>query len=298
MEYFSIYADFLKAYLKPKRPIKVVMDCSNGTVGLVLESLFADKHWRETVLLNKNPDGNFPAHGPNPLASGAADELARVVVDSKADLGAIFDADGDRVFFVDNLGRKLDPAAAAILLAENFKGGIVLPANVGPFVRKELSRRGHETLNSRVGHYFLKKVMREKDLDFGAEQSGHFYFKKFFGLDSGIFAAIESINSVSGLTGKLSDWVDTLSSRWISEETNFLVADKKKAILELQNRYAAAAVEVSDLDGLSFQFSDWWFNVRPSNTEDLLRLNLEADNQKLFNLRMKEIADLLSGIKY
>src|SRR3989344_3586178 len=282
MDYFAIYADFLKNSLAPRRPLRIVFDCSNGTTGLVLEKLFAGQQSCETTLLNKIPDGNFPAHGPNPLAAGAFNQLSAEVISKKADLGAIFDADGDRVFFVDNLGRPIEPAAAILLLSERFGGSIALPVNVGPFVRERLRALGREVVDARVGHYFLKKIMREKDLDFCAEQSGHYYFKKFFGLDSGIFAVIEFINAASALSVTLSDWIATLPPHWISEEINFEVADKEAALKRLKKLYERSAQKTSDLDGLSFEFADWWFNVRSSNTEDLLRLNLEAKSKKIF----------------
>lgn len=297
MDYLKLYADFLGRYLKPKRPLKIVFDCSNGTTGLVLEKLFADQQNCETTLLNKRPDGNFPAHGPNPMAEGAMDGLGREVAEKKADLGAVFDADGDRVFFVDDAGRKIEPAAAILLLGSRFKGAIALPVNIGPFVREQLAANGHETIDARVGHYFMKKLLKEKGSAFAAEQSGHYYFEHFFSLDSGILAAVEFINAVSELNMPLSAWVDQLPPRWISEEINFRVADKAAALAKLKSVYASAAAKVSELDGLSLQFADWWCNVRASNTENFLRLNLEARSGELFKTKLSEISDLLSSIK-
>ena len=293
MNYANLYANFLKKFIKPKRPLKVVLDCSNGTTGPVLEQLFAVEQNCKTLLLNKNPDGNFPAHGPNPLAEGAMAELGREVVKNKADFGAVFDADGDRVFFVDDRGRRLDPTAATLILAKRFKGSLALPMNIGPFLRKELAAAGHEVADSRVGHYFLKKLMKEKKLGFAAEQSGHYYFKNFFNLDSGIFAAVEFINAVSELSGPLSKWVDAIAPRWISEETNFNVADKAAALEKLKSTYAPAAEKISELDGLSVWLGSWWFNVRASNTENLLRLNLEADSEALFLEKFQEVKEIL-----
>ncbi len=294
MNYIKPYADFLRSSFSPKRSLRIVFDCSDGTTGMVLEALFSVKQNCETILLNKNPDGNFPAHGPNPLSEGAFDQLSEAVIKNKADLGIIFDADGDRAFFVDDLGRRLDPSAAILMLAARFTGEVVLPVNIGPFVRKRLAEMNRQTVDSRIGHYFLKKITRERGADFAAEQSGHYYFKKFFGLDSGILSAIEFVCAVGELSVPLSVWVNQLPHRWISEEINFKVIDKEKALTQLKSDYSKNASRISELDGLSFEFKNWWFNVRPSNTEDFLRLNLEAENEQLFQAKMKEVGDLLS----
>ncbi len=294
MDYFRLYAEYLSEFLDVKQPLRVVFDCSNGTTGLVLKNLFAGKQTPiEAKLINERPDGNFPAHGPNPLAKGALDQLASAVVMSKSDLGAVFDADGDRVFFTDNLGRLVRPAAAILLLVSRFAGDLALPVNVGPFVKKALSKIGRKAIDSRVGHYFLKKLIKEKQLDFAAEQSGHYYFKEFFGLDSGILAALEFINAAADLRQPLAQWINQLPPHFISEEINFEVADKAAAIAALKEKYGSSAKKTSELDGLSMEFDQWWFNVRPSNTENLLRLNLEAESESWFKEKLTEITDLL-----
>ncbi len=276
--------------------MKAVFDCSNGTTGLVLEKVFAGARDLAPMLRNAVPDGDFPAHGPNPLATGALDDLSKEVKAANADCGAIFDADGDRVFFADDRGRKVEPAAAILMLAGRFRGDIALPVNIGPFVRGELAKAGRAVHDSRIGHYFLKKLMKEKQLSFAAEQSGHYYFNDFFGLDSGIFAALEFLDAVSELPEPLSAWIDRLPPHWISEEINFEVHDKDEAFARLLRRYSDQG-KVSKLDGISIECPEWWCNVRASNTEPLVRLNLEATNADLYAQKFAELSGLLSGEK-
>lgn len=297
MNYIRTYADFLKKNLKIGKPLSVVFDCSNGTVGIVLQKLFRELRSSKFIILNSNPDGNFPAHGPNPMAEGAMDDLSEAVLKNKADLGVIFDADGDRVFFVDNKGRLILPEAAIFLLARNFKGPVVLTVNVGIVARELLAKNRRKIVDSRVGHYFVKKLIREKEIDFASEISGHYYFKKFFYADSGIFAAIQFMNAVSKLPVSLSSWIDSMPKYFRSGELNFEVKDKKEAIEKAKSYYRNRAKKVSDLDGLTMQGDGWWFNLRPSNTEDLLRLNLEAQHERIYNKMLLELKPLFSGKK-
>ncbi len=293
MNYIRLYADFLKKNLHPSRPISLVCDCSNGTAGLVLKELFAGIPHLTVQMLHDRPDGNFPAHGPNPLAEGAQEELRRTVIRVHADAGVIFDADGDRVFFVDEKGNSLEPAAAILFLANCFRGDVLLPVNIGPFVRSQLLQQGRAAVDVRVGHHFVKQAMRAGGMEFAAEQSGHYYFKNFFYFDSGIFAAIQFANAVSALPMPLSEWIRQLPPHWISGEVNFEVADKEKKLKQLHLAYASQASRIQELDGLSMEFPDWWFNVRASNTENLIRLNMEATREQVFKDRFSELRRLI-----
>lgn len=304
MNYIKLYTNFLEKFLKPLRqaqgrpPLKVVFDCSNGTTGKILGELFRDPSLRSgqpsVFLINKKPDGRFPAHGPNPMLEGAMNDLSKAVLKNKADLGVIFDADGDRVFFVDDRGKEVINDVPIILLAKNFSGPIVLTINVGILARDLLEKSGKKILDSRVGHYFIKQVVRKKKINFAAERSGHYYFKKFFYADSGIFAAIQFINSVSGLKEKLSDWIDELPQYYRSGEINFEIHDKESAMKRVEKYYSESAPKVSRLDGLTMESKEWWFNLRPSNTENLIRLNFEARDRKVFEKELENFKKLLS----
>lgn len=301
-KYIDSYAKFLNKKLAVKRPLKVVFDCSNGTTGIVLkrimnkESRIKNKKNQSIIrnskfiILNSRPDGNFPAHGPNPLIPGAMDELQEGVIKERADLGVAFDADGDRVFFIDNLGRKVDAHEAGYILMQVFKP---------PFVVSEISswrlKNVRGAVISAVGHYFFKTMMRKRKASLGLEHSGHFYFKDFFYCDSGILAAIEVINFVSALDGRLSDWLDSIPKYYRSGEINFKVSDKNKILKKIEEKYGKRATRISRLDGLTMEFKNYWFNVRPSNTENLLRLNVESSSKIIMEKVTEELSSLISG---
>lgn len=304
MDYINIYADFLKNFLKPQRKLKVVFDCSNGTAGIILKNLKTKK--LKAILINQIPDGNFPAHGPNPLKFGALKQLQNEVKKQKADLGMIFDADADRVFFVDNLGRFVNPDIIARLLIWHLKPRkVIIDIRTGWLVRKPTTNNLRPTTNnqqliiSRVGHYFIKKLMREIKANFAAEYSGHYYFKKFFYADSGILAAIEAINAVSKLPYKLSDFIDLLPQYHRSDELNFKVKNPQECLKKIEQALKAKnyklKAKISYLDGLTMEFEEWWFNLRPSNTEPLIRLNIEAKSKKLLNQKIKELRNFLEN---
>ncbi len=336
-KYIQEYANFLKPFLHPKRTVRVIIDCSNGTAGIILKQLLNNElriknrklnsiiHNSKFIILNSKPDGNFPAHGPDPLAPGAAVQLQREVKKPRrwigapnakrigADLGIIFDADGDRVFFVDDRGRLVDAHEAGFALMQMFKPPFIVSTIASWRLKKyqESGIRNQELGNmnqarkrkavyiSPVGHYFFKNMMREKRASVGLEHSGHFYFKDFFYCDSGIFSAIQIINFISALKTDWSEWLDELPEYHRSGEINFSAEGGPasgwpvKIMNKIENKYKRAASKVSKIDGLTMEFGPptggWWFNVRPSNTENLLRLNVETHDKKVLT---KELASL------
>ncbi|MBI4992276.1 MAG: hypothetical protein HZB99_03590 [Candidatus Harrisonbacteria bacterium] len=304
--YLNLYLEFLKRFLKLKKPIKAVFDCSNGTTGLILnrimnnESGVKDKvknsiiRNSKFIILNKRPDGRFPAHGPNPLIKGATRQLEREVKKQKADLGVIFDADGDRVFFTDNRGKFIDSNETGYMLMQMHKPPYVTGIVSSWRLKKcQVSGVRCQMYISRVGHYFFKKLMREKKASLGLEHSGHYYFKDFFYCDSGIFAAIKVINFVSGLKTDLASWLDKLPGYYRSGEINFEVEDKEEILKRIEKRYKKSAEKIDKMDGLTAEFGNWWFNLRPSNTEPLLRLNIEVKSQEILKGKLKEIKNLI-----
>lgn len=311
MIYLGIYADYLRKFLKLKRPLRAVFDCSNGTTGLVIKKLRnlsagggssseGEIKKLEIILINDKPDGRFPAHGPDPMKRQATSDLRQAVKKYKADLGVIFDADGDRAFFVDDLGRSVSSGAAADLLSKNFQGPVVVDLVTGYLARELMAADKKKVFDSRVGTFFIKKLMREKNSDFGAEISGHYYFKldgAYF--DSAILAAIHLMNQVSNFkfhdsSFKLSQWIDGLP-KYNSSVFNFLVKDKTAVLEKIAERYKKPGIKISWLDGVKVEIlaKTWWFNVRPSNTEDLLRLNLEAKDRRVFNCLLQELKKLI-----
>lgn len=293
MNYLDLYANFLNKNLKPKDSVKAVFDCSNGSAGPIVKRL--ENNNLETAIINGKADGNFPAHGPNPMLDGAMEQLGDKVRALKADIGVAFDADADRAFFTDNTGAVIHPDAVLALLSKNFKGPVVLDPRCGYLVREILTQEKKEIINSRVGHYFIKKIIKEKKASFGGELSGHYYFKVRGAIfDSGILTAIYLINQVSKIKkagSSLSDWLISLPKYYSSGEVNFEIANKNEVIRKMEDLYGNEAKSTSKLDGLKMEFNDWWFILRASQTENLLRLVMEAKNELVFNDKLKELRD-------
>jgi len=314
MNYTPIYINFLGKFFELRRPLKAIFDCSNGVAGLVLKKIVSKTpliHNSKFIILNAKPDGNFPAHGPNPMYDEALSDLRKAIKKYKADFGVIFDGDGDRVFFVDDRGRRLSPDMSALLISKNFEGPILLSSTMGLVIRRRLRKDSKKFMDWKVGHYFMKRKMAKETIDFGAEHSGHFYFgaktrrNKFY-FDSGILSAIYFMNSVSKIDSKLSKWIDNLPKIYRSGEINFKVGDKPKAMKKAENFFKKRAKKISHLDGLRMEFAQglpaearrakaWWFSLRPSNTEDVIRLNLEAEDKKIFQNKLSKIKNLILG---
>lgn len=305
-KYLKIYADFLRKFLKPKTRIKAVFDCSNGTAGLVLKRIFAaslPRHYNLITahFINDKPDGRFPAHGPDPLKPEALRDLRLAISRLRADLGVVFDADGDRVVFLDDLGQIVSTDAAVLLLARGFKGAVLLTPLSGFSAREELRRAGRRIIECRVGTYFIKKAMARQSIEFGAEISGHYYFKKFFYCDSGILAAIKMLNQISNLKNQklsLRGWIDDLPKYYRKDvDIGFDLRRAASVLRRVENQYRGQAGKISHLDGLKMEFGSgddaWWFNLRPSNTENLLRLTIEAKDKNIFKSRLAEITYII-----
>jgi len=304
-KFLNLYTRFLRKFFKIKKPLKAVFDCSNGTAGLILKNFLKPKTQNlKPIFINQTPDGNFPAHGPNPLGPGALKQLRAAVKKQRADLGVIFDVDGDRIFIIDDQSRFVNPDIVAWLLIWHLEPKkVIIDARFGWLVKKfQVSSSKFQVFESKVGHYFIEKLIREKKADFGAEQSGHYYFKKFFNADSGILAAIEIINAVSRLPYKLSELIEFLPAYYRSGELNFPVKQikqKERLMNRLKKEYQHKAVKISELDGLKMEFNPpagkWWFNIRPSNTEPLIRLNIEAVSKKILDQKIKEFRSFIAS---
>lgn len=290
------YIGFLAKFFKPKSALKIVCDASDGSVGPILKNL--ELRNLKLITINSKPNGRFPAHGPDPSSEKTSRALSLAVKKHKADFGAIFDGDGDRVFFVDNNGARVNPDAAAQLISKNFKPPFVTVMTSGWGFRKVFPAKYIRV--SRVGHYYIKQAMRQNRAKFGAEHSGHFYFEFNFGdhrayYDSALAALIEMANQVSALKSygqPLSGWLKSLPQYLSSGELNFKVKDPVAKILKVKKAYAGKG-KISTLDGITVEAKDFWFNLRPSNTEPLARLNAEAKNKKLLQNLLGDLRNIL-----
>lgn len=301
MDHVKIYANFLRRFLRVRESIKVIFDSSNGTTGMVLKELLRSNRFIKPVFSNARPDGNFPAHGPNPWGGSAIADLGRRVLKTNSDFGVIFDGDGDRVFFVDNRGRSISGDMTALLLGQSFRGPVILDVRAGYIAREYFSGAGRKVIESRVGHFFIKRRMREEKIQFGAEASGHYYFAvkdsgNMLYFDSGILAAVHFMNQAARIMKqgmKLSDWIDALPKTYRIPETNFKVRDKRGIMKKTETHFKKSAKRISKMDGIRMDFRDYWFSIRPSNTEDLLRLNLEAKSAVVLRAELGKLKALI-----
>ena len=274
------------------RPFKVVMDGANGMAGAVAPAVFEGLPF-ERIELFFEPDGNFPHHEPNPLLPENRRTVIEAVKHHQADLGVAWDGDADRCFFVDDQGEFVPGDFVTALLGEMFLlkapgATVVYDVRASWCVRDTTSALGGRALLNRVGHAFFKKRMREEGAIFGGEVSGHYYFRDNFFADNGMIPALLILELMSRKRQKLSEILAPLRRKYfISGEINSTVTDVERVLQELEERYGHA--KISKLDGLSVDFEDWHFNVRPSNTEALLRLNLETLKESTLEPRTAEV---------
>ncbi len=279
------------------RPLRVVIDAANGMAGTMLPRVL-DRLPVEVVRCYFEPDGSFPNHEPNPLLPENREFIVAKTLSEGADLGVAFDGDADRCFFVDDTGEFVPGDFATALLAEAVLAKepgakIIYDVRASWAVPDTIEAAGGVPLINRVGHAFIKHRMRKEDAAFGGEVSGHYYFRDFSQADSGVVPFLLMLELVSRRGRKLSEVLEPFRSRYfITGEINTPVADVALKLQELKERYAAEGT-VSHLDGISVEAADWHFNVRPSNTEPLLRLNLEARSQALMERKRDEVLALI-----
>jgi phosphomannomutase len=285
---------FIDPSLVPR--VKAVLDTGNG-MGAVGASVLFPSLPVETVRMYFDLDGTFPNHPPDPLESANRREIEQRVVAEGADLGIAWDGDADRCFFVDDTGAFVPGDFVTALLGESFarkeKGAcVVYDVRASRAVEDRVRAAGGRTLMNRVGHAFIKKRMREENAVFGGEVSGHFYFRDNWYADNGMIPAL-LVLELLGTTGlKFSELVAPLRARYhISGEINSKVADVGRTLARIEERYRDA--RITRLDGISIDYDDWHFNVRGSNTEPLLRLNLEAYEGAVMEAKRDEVLRLI-----
>jgi phosphomannomutase len=280
----DVYEEFQQAvlhFIDPSvvKPLRVVVDGGNGMAGPMAGPLLRELGL-DLVETSWTPDGNFPDHEPNPLLPENRELIMRRVLDEQADLGIAWDGDADRCFFIDDEGNFVDGDFLTALLADSMlrkePGGTVLyDVRASRAVPDTVEQAGGKALRNRVGHAFFKTRMRDEHAVFGGEVSGHYYFRDFYCADSGTLPALLMLELLSVEGKRLSELLGRYRSRYfISGEINSEVADPQAKMEEIAERYADARQD--RLDGISIDCDDWHFNVRPSNTEPLLRLCLES----------------------
>jgi phosphomannomutase len=274
------------------RPLKIVIDAGNGMGGYTAPAVFKRLN-AEVKEMYFELDGTFPNHEANPIEPSNLRDLQKAVKKHGADIGLAFDGDADRCFLVNEKGDLVNPSALTALIATReltlHPGSNIIYNLISSRVVKEVvEENGGTAVRSRVGHSYIKKLMAETNAVFGGEHSGHFYFRDFWKADSGMLAALHAIAALGESKGTLSKLLAPFNRYHSSGEINSTVADAQAAMEKIESKYGSKeGIEVDHLDGLTINSDTWWFNLRASNTEPLLRLNVEASTQA----RMEKVRD-------
>lgn len=279
------------------RPLTVVVDAANGMAGKMVPPLFARMPIR-LVPLYFELDGTFPNHPADPIQAANLVDLQEAVLREGADLGLAFDGDADRVFLVDEQAQPVSGSlttalVAARVLARDPGASIVHNLICSRIVPETILSNGGKPIRSRVGHSFIKQIMAESGAAFGGEHSGHYYFRDNFRADSGLICTMFVLEALSSGDQSLSEILAPYRRYWASGERNTTVADTGAKLKELEEAYGDG--EIDWLDGLTVNFADWWFNARPSNTEPLLRLNVEATSAELGEAKTAELLERIAS---
>ncbi|OGD30663.1 hypothetical protein A2W60_03135 [Candidatus Azambacteria bacterium RIFCSPHIGHO2_02_46_12] len=295
---FKKYVNFMLWQIKniEMPDLKIAIDSGNGMAGLILPKLFKKIKRIKVFPLYFKIDCGFPNHEANPLKEDTLNDLKNLMRKKKADAGIAFDGDGDRVVFLTAEGRPARADFITALLAGEYlkkypKAKIAFGVNSSRVVREAIAEKGGRPFVSRIGHSFFKEHLWKEGVVFGGELSGHYYFRDFFNADSGIFTMMKVLKIVAQEKKPLSELIKPFERYFASGEINFEVKDKFGIIKNLEKKFSDG--RVSKVDGLSVEYKDWWFNVRSSNTEPLLRLNLEAKTKKMLEEKKKMLTIII-----
>lgn len=291
------YISFMKKKLKKVSNLNISVDCSSGSAGLIAKGIFP----KNTKFILDEPDGEFSCHAPNPLEEDARKMIVAEVINNKSDIGIIFDGDADRVMFIDNKGRFVSPDliinVLAYALLDNEGKKVVCDIRSSKSCSDYVRLLGGEPVIWKVGHVFAKAKLRETGAIFGGELAGHYYFKEFGNCDSGILTAIYVLNTVAEWKRdhiNLADFIDEFASWHSSGELNFKIENKEEVIEKIKDKFLKEKyIKFYDFDGIRFDFDDWWFNIRMSNTEPYLRLVVEANSKSLLEEKTKYMKELI-----
>jgi len=300
----DVWEDWKKKILslvdtKTIKPLKVVVDGGNGMAGTIVSKIF--ENIPITVIpLYFEQDGTFPNHTPNPLIEKNNEMLQKTIVQEHADLGLTFDGDADRMFLVDNTGRFVSGTITTAILAEYFlkknPGELILyNAICGRIVPQIITKFGGQGKRVRVGHSYIKTYMRETGAIFAGEHSGHYYYRNFFTAESGVLTALFILSLLSEAGKSISSIVDELSVYPASGEINF-TSDKIPEIVEAIKNGFADATSKDEIDGISVWYPTYWFNVRASKTEPVIRLNVEADSKGILETKTNELITFMQAM--
>lgn len=290
------YIKYVKSYAEEIKDLKVVIDCGNGMAGKTITCLLKSYNIK-LVSLYPELDGSFPNHEANPFKEENTKDLQKKVIEEKADIGFAFDGDADRVLIIDEKGRRVPGDITTALIAKQIlsksKEKILYDLRSSKAVPKLIEDNGGTPVISRVGHSFIKETMRREDIAFAGELSGHYYFKNNFYTDSAAIPVVMILSLLTKEKKKVSELVKNIGKYYHSGEINYEVKDKKAVIKKVQEHYKDA--KINHIDGVTIEYKNWWFNLRKSNTEPVIRLNLEADRKTLMKKKIKEVTKLINN---
>ncbi|MHB8682430.1 MAG: phosphomannomutase/phosphoglucomutase [Acidimicrobiales bacterium] len=302
LELLDEYAIHVRSFVDVAslRPLRVVADTANGMGGLVVPRVFSGLPVMLEILYPEL-DGNFPNHPADPIQPENLVDLKAAVLEHGADVGLAFDGDADRVFLVDEraepVSGSLTTALVAAAMLEKHPGATILHNLIcSKVVPETVVEHGGTPVRTRVGHSFIKQVMAETGAVFGGEHSGHYYFRENYRADSGLIAALIVLEVMSHADRPLSGLLAPYRRYADSGEINTVVGDPPGAVEALASRVEAEGAATDRLDGLTVDYGDWWFNVRPSNTEPLLRLNVEAATEEECRRHVAEVLDMVAAV--
>ncbi len=280
------------------KPLKIVIDTGHGAAGPFLDLVLSGLPIK-AFPLGFEPDGSFPARSPNPLEKGALNNLKKEISEQQADAGLIFDGDGDRVFLVDEKGDLIKGDTALLLLAKHLLQkdpgkGVSFNVICSKAVPELVEEWGGKPVKTKVGYINVREGMIKNEGIVGGEVSGHFSFRDNYYFDSGLIAFLIFLEIISEENKKVSEIVAPLTPYFRSDENNFEVEDKEKVLQSIKKEYPG--LHQSEMDGLTVDYEDWWFNVRPSQTEPLLRLVVETESKELTEEKVKEISLLIQNL--
>lgn len=282
------------------KPLKVVVDAGNGMAGLLVPAVFSQLPFKLTTMYMEL-DGTFPHHVPNPMVLENTKDLRDKIVELQSDVGLSFDGDADRMFLIDDKGRLVPGTITTAILSKyilrHHPGELILyNAICGRIVPKVIAEAGGKSMRVRVGHSYIKTYMKQYNAIFAGEHSGHYYLRDFYSSESGVLTALMVLAFLSeDGSKKLSSYVDELSIYPVSGEINFLISDVPKVLQALKEKFSDAK-SIDELDGVSVWYDNYWFNVRTSKTEPLLRLNMEADNHDILNDKLPQVVGVIESL--
>ena len=301
LDFKDQYFDFLNSYKPNCTNLKIAIDCSNGMSAIFTKRLFGEN----PIYINDKMDGTFPGHDPNPLEIDNQKQIKECVTSNKCDIGVIYDGDADRVMFIDEKGKFVSPDLIIALLAKYFfedrgeRGTVVQDIRTSKSVGDYLKKYDTELVIWKVGRAFGATKLKEVNGIYGGELAGHYYFRDFYYSDSGLLASVLVLNIVSKLKlegVKFSQVMDAISTYANTGEVNFIINEKQEAMDAVLEYFKDNNdnYKFFDFDGYRLEFTNWWFNIRPSNTEPYLRFLAEAESEELLESKTRIIYGILS----